>query len=92
MTEEEQFLARADAHIALSNRQLEEARIGQVSSSMMFGTARFNAWMSAASYNSGEDMKVNKQKTLDYFIEEYKKMLNQHYDEYVENFDKYMNG
>ena len=38
------FYDRADAHIELSNQQLQaHENLGQVSASMMFGTTRFNA-------------------------------------------------
>jgi hypothetical protein len=35
-------------------------------------------------------MKDNKQKALEYFTGQYKKMLEENLDDYIENFDKYM--
>jgi hypothetical protein len=54
---DEAFYDRADAPINLSNEQLREfGDLGKVSASMMFGTTRFNAWMSARHFKSGEEM------------------------------------
>ena len=40
------FYDRADAHINLSNDQLKDINPGKVSASMMYATARFNAYVS----------------------------------------------
>jgi hypothetical protein len=40
------FFDRADAHINLSNDQLADINPGKVSASMMYATARFNAYIS----------------------------------------------
>lgn len=40
------FFERADAHIHLSNAQLADINPDKVSASMMYATARFNAYMS----------------------------------------------
>ncbi len=85
------FYARADAHIGLSNQQLsEEAGRGKVSASMMFATARFNAWVSACGWSSAEAMGAAKTNTIEYFVAEYRKMLEENLDDYIENFADYM--
>lgn len=84
----EAFVKRADAHIFLANDQInEEASAGEVSSSFLFGAARFNAWIAACSYDSAEDMKAGKSEAIEYFMKEYKQMLEQHLDEHIEKFD-----
>lgn len=85
------FFKRADAHIDLSNSQMgKEANSGQVSASMMFSLARFNAWLTAASSGNVIQMLDSKEEAIEYFVNEYKQMLEQNIDEYIENFDKYM--
>ncbi|MEH6473627.1 MAG: DUF3144 domain-containing protein [Halopseudomonas sp.] len=85
------FYQRADAHIFLSNDQMApELKPGEVSASMMFAVARFNAWISASGFNSGTEMTDAKDKMMDYFINEYKMMLSENLDDYIENFDDYM--
>lgn len=94
MTEEtdKTFFERADAYITLANEQATNVSRGKVSASMMFATARFNAWVSASGTDSGEELASVKAEALDYFVTEYKKMLEENLDEYIEHFDKYMSG
>jgi len=87
---DKEFFERADAYIDVANQQATQANRGKVSASMMFATARFNAWVSASGTESGEDLAAVKQEALDYFLEEYRKMLEENLDEYIEHFDKYM--
>ena len=84
------FYERADAHIHLSNDQMDGATRGKVSASMLYGTSRFNAWISACGFESGEQMQEARAETLKYFVSEYEKMLKENLDDYIENFDKYM--
>ncbi|CAH0317442.1 hypothetical protein ABH908_002579 [Pseudomonas frederiksbergensis] len=88
---DEAFYDRADAHINLSNKQLREFRdLGKVSASMMFGTTRFNAWVSARNFKSGEEMAQAREAMLKYFCEQYRMMLEDNLDDHINNFSKYM--
>lgn len=86
------FFDRVDAHINLSNEQTKgDTDKSQVSASDMYATARFNAWMVACNWNSGEAMAKGKQHTLDFFVEQYRTMLEENLTDYIGNFDAYMN-
>ena len=87
---DDNFYDRADEHIHLSNEQLKTTDQGKVSTSMMFSVARFNAWISATGYQSQDQMRQAKQEMLDYFVTEYKKMLDENLDDYIDNFNEYM--
>ncbi|MBY6213290.1 DUF3144 domain-containing protein [Microbulbifer agarilyticus] len=88
---DDEFYDRADEHIHLSNDQISgDIGRGKVSASMMYATARFNAWVSAVGWNSGEEMKASKEETLEYFVNEYRKMLEENLDDYIDNFSEYM--
>lgn len=88
---DEEFYERADEHIHLSNDQInEKATLGKVSASNMYAVARFNAWVSACGWNSGDEMAASKEETLEYFVTEYRKMLEENLDDYIENFESYM--
>ena len=69
---------------------MSKVNIGKVSASMMYSVARFNAHVNALDWTSGQEMKNNKPKALDYFVGQYKKMLEENLDDYIENFTKYM--
>jgi hypothetical protein len=88
---DEEFYNRADAHIDLSNSQItEQLGRGKVSASFMYSVARFNAWVSACGWQSGEEMAAAKDEIVEYFISEYRKMLEENMDDYISNFERYM--
>ena len=85
------FYDRADAHIHLSNDQITEAATrGKVSASMMYANARFSAWVSATSRRSGQEMEHNREEAIAFFVEQFRLMLEENYDDYTANFDQYM--
>lgn len=84
------FYDRADAVILLANEQNKEIGRGKVSASLMYATARFNSWVSACGFDSAEDMQGAKQETIDYFVKQYRAMLEENLDDYIEHFGKYM--
>lgn len=88
---DEKYYERADAHIRLSNDQItEKVGHGKVSASFMFGAARFNAHLTATSWNSQKEFSDGKDAAIKYFIDEYRTMLVEHMDDYEENFNAYM--
>jgi len=87
---DKEFFERADAYITVANEQAQTVNRGKVSASMMFATARFNAWVSASGVETSDELASVKAEALEYFVSEYRKMLEENLDEYVEHFDKYM--
>ncbi|MGB1247515.1 MAG: DUF3144 domain-containing protein [Chitinophagales bacterium] len=87
---DDKFFDRADAHIELSNNQLDNDNIGTVSASMLYGTARFNAYRSALDFDNGIEMQEAKKEILNYFLSQYEKMLEENIDDYIDNFDAYL--
>lgn len=87
----EQFFGRADEHILLSNKQLETGADSQVvNASFMYSVTRFNAWLSASGFAGSDDMKSKRDESIDFFVEQYRKMLVENIDDYIANYDKYM--
>ncbi len=87
------FFDRADAFIRTANDQIEDgAEAGQVSASFMYGLARYSAWFSASGWKSGADMASAKAETLEFFVNEYRKMLALNLDDYINNFDNYIDA
>lgn len=90
---DEKLYERADAHIHLSNDQLAEVDSpGRVSASMLYATARFNAWISARGFASGDEVAQSREETLNYFIEQYRRMLEENLDDYSKNFEEYFHA
>ena len=94
MTEDtdEKFFNRADAHIMLANEQLASAARGKVSASLMFAASRFNAWSSAADLQSKQEMRDKREEVIEYFMSQYRSMLEENINNYIEHFDTFMNG
>ncbi|MFC3941193.1 DUF3144 domain-containing protein [Pseudomonas gingeri NCPPB 3146 = LMG 5327] len=90
-TTDDSFYDRADEHIHLSNEQLKRFDdFGKVNASMMFGTTRFNAWVSARGFKSGEEMAQAREAMLNYFCNQYRMMLEDNLDDHINNFSQYM--
>jgi hypothetical protein len=87
---DKEFFERADAYITLANEQAANVNRGKVSASMMFATARFNAWVSASGVESSDELASVREEALTYFVNEYRQMLEENLDEYIEHFDDYM--
>lgn len=89
--EDKQFFERADAHIDLSNGQIsDEVESEKVNASFMYGSARFNAWVSARGWTNKQELSEAKEETIEYFVTEYRRMLEANIDDYIANFDRYM--
>jgi len=86
---DDKYFERADEHITLSNKQLDDATMGEVGASMMYSSTRFNAWISACGWKNSKDMADAKQRTIKYFVDEYKRMLTENLEDYIANFDTY---
>ncbi len=88
---DDKFYDRADEHIRLSNDQLKIIGPRKVNASMMYSLTRFNAWNSAREFENAEQMAADRQRTLDSYLTEYREMLEENLDDYIENFSKYRN-
>lgn len=94
---DEQFFERADEFINLANQLIDSTHQvshlttepGKVSASFMYANARFSAWHAACSYQHVDDFKKDRQVILDYYVEQFKSMLESNLDEYEENFEAY---
>ncbi|NOT69277.1 MAG: DUF3144 domain-containing protein [Methylophilaceae bacterium] len=84
------FYDRADAHIHLSNEQMKEAIPGEVSASMLFSSARFNTWLTAAGVESGAELAAKRDENVAYSVEQYRLALLENMDNYIEYFNQYM--
>ncbi len=82
------YYARANAHIELSNEQMQQALPGQVAASMIHATTRFNAWLIAATSQSAEDFESKRQKAMDAFLSDCRRQFETHFNDHVQNYDR----
>ena len=85
-----EFWDRADAVIHMANKQCKHAPNGKVSSSLLYAAARFNAFIVAVKASNAEEIKSHKDEAINYFTEQYRKMLMENLDDYIENYDQYL--
>ncbi len=87
---DKEFYEMADAYIALANKQGKNINPGKVSATILYAAARFNIFLTASGADSAIDFASKKENILDYFMAEYKKMLEEHFADYQNNFEKYL--
>lgn len=89
-TPDQEFWNRINAIINQANAQCDSASPNAVSVSTMYAAARFNAFIAANSTGSAENLKAEKQRALDHFTEQFRKMMDENLDDFIAHFDSYM--
>jgi hypothetical protein len=56
----------------------------------MYGMARFCSYVCATNCDSKEEFISEKSDAIEYFVDQYRKVLEENYDDYVEHYEKYM--
>lgn len=87
---DKEFYEMADAFIAIANQQSGKAEQGKVSATFLYAAARFNTFLVASASDSANAFSSRKDDAVDYFVAEYKKMLEEHFADYTNNFDTYI--
>jgi len=62
---------------------------GEVSASLLYAAARFNAFIVAANASSAKEMEDDKRRAIKYFVDQYTKMLAENLDDQIANFDRF---
>ncbi|SDZ68056.1 DUF3144 domain-containing protein [Pseudomonas sp. NFIX28] len=88
---DQDFYNRADAIIELANTHIGDSSRGKASASLMYANSRFAAWVSACGCRNAEELAAAKQQAVEYFVEEFRLMLEENLTDYIENFSRYMN-
>lgn len=87
------FYKRADEIISLANSHInEKTPPADATNSLMFASSRYNAWIAAMGFKSADEMKAEKEEIIAFFTSQYKLMLEENFDNYVENFDQFIAG
>jgi hypothetical protein len=89
-TPDPKFWERANAIINLSNDQCDAADPNAVAASTLYATARFNAFIVAKTTGSAQNMKLERERALDYFTEQFRQMMTVNLDDFIANFESFM--
>ena len=85
----EEFWQRADEYIALANTQSRSEAIGKVGASLLYAAARFSAFDVASASENAEEMKVDRDEAISFYVEQFRKMITENMEEYIENYESY---
>lgn len=89
---DKEFYEMADSFIAVANQQSGKAEQGKVSATFLYAAARFNTFLVASASSSADEFSSRKDDAMEYFVAEYKKMLEEHFADYADNYDTYIGG
>jgi hypothetical protein len=85
------FWERLNSVIELANSQCSAtAAPNDVGASTMYAAARFNAFILAKTVGSADNMKIERERALDYFTGQFRLMMESNLDDFTENFQAYM--
>ncbi len=87
---DKEFYEMADAHITVANEQATRINPGKVSATILYSAARFNTFLVASNSDSADELASRKEEACKYLMVEYQKMLDEHFADYTENFNKYL--
>ena len=73
-----EFWENVDKFVALANELSHTFPIARVSASLLYAAARYNAFNAIV---SDKEIGENREKAIDYFCEQYRKMLAENLDE-----------
>ncbi len=90
-TSDPDFSARFARFIEVANGYLATTQPTAVSISMNEAAARFSAWVHAAKSPSLEAMTDGREAATQYYLDQCRVMFQAHYDDYVQNFDRFQN-
>lgn len=84
---DEKFWEIADSFVNLANQHLDHIGQGKVSAAMLYAAARFNSFVVASAAGSVEELKRDQEEALEYFTEQYRKMLRENLADHIEHFE-----
>jgi hypothetical protein len=84
------FWNRANALINIANDQCDAADPNEVAASTMFASARFNAFIVARATGSAENMRREKERALEYLTDQFRKMMADNLDDFIQNHEAFM--
>ncbi len=82
------FIRIADLFIEQANEECKKVDHKLVNASLMYSTARFSAYISASMSPSKSSYEENMDAAIDFYLEEFKKMLQEHMQQYKVIFDQ----
>src|SRR5258708_4541495 len=87
---DQQFWDIANTFITTANAHCDKVPGAKVSAALLYAAARFNAFIVAGSTKSADELAAQRDPAIAYLVEEYGKMLREHFGDYQRNYAKYL--
>ena len=87
---DEKVWEMTDKFINLANEECNNNKNGQVSTSIMFSAARFNAFMFASNTADLAEFMKDKEMAIKYFTTQYEQALKENLNDYEKNYKDYV--
>lgn len=87
---DQEFWSLADEFIKLANEKCDAMRNGKVSTTMLFATARFNAFMFASMAKDLAEFKQQRELATEYFTQQYQQAFVENLNDYEKNYADYV--
>jgi len=87
---DQKFWDVADSFIKLANKLCADTERGKVSAALLFAAARFSAFVTAVGATDATAFREDREKAIEYFTAEFRKMLGANIDDWGKHFEKYM--
>ena len=87
---DQEFLDIANTFIDVANAHCDKLAGAKVSAAMLYAAARFNAFVAAGSTKSQQELLEQRDAAIAYLVEQYSKMLNEHFGDYQRNYSTYL--
>ncbi|MEB8430684.1 DUF3144 domain-containing protein [Cocleimonas sp. KMM 6892] len=85
---DKKFIKIADQFINQANQQCNENDHQLVNASLLYASARFSAFITASLSESKEAFEDGTDEAVEFYVEEFEKMLREHMKQYKSTFDK----
>ena len=80
-----------DAMVELANQATDKSlEPGEAHQAMMFAAARYGAFIVAASSESKEDFEQDKLDARNFYMDQFRQLLNENFDDYLANYKTYL--
>jgi Protein of unknown function (DUF3144) len=83
------FWSRADQYVNLANEHCNKATVGEVRASLLYAASRFNTFTVASQAPNAAALQAGSAHAIDFFTQEFRKMLEDNFRDQVQNFDAY---
>ena len=84
-----EFWDKADTFINLANEIAQVSGDGKTSASFLYAVARYNVFVSSSKTKDKEELIALKDSFTEYMLDQYKKNMEESFNDYIENYESY---